>query len=135
MSVLKIEREWCCRDRGSKLCCFHVWIFGYHLFGRKDGEFYLQKPVSWRSIYGKERCDHPGCKAAGSVKCELGGIYSEDIKTFYPDTVEYFCPEHAGENGFCHCCGRFIDGLEVSLFGTLCESCHEQINPEDDDED
>lgn len=35
-----IEREWCSREKG-KLCCFHIHFFYCHLFGRKDGHWYV----------------------------------------------------------------------------------------------
>jgi hypothetical protein len=82
------------------------------------------------------KCQEQGCDRAGDIKCKLQGSYNEETKSFYPDTYEYFCAEHAGENGYCHCCGTFIAGWID--FGTLCDNCRDEIEANDswgDDED
>lgn len=81
------------------------------------------------------KCQEEGCDRGGDVKCILPGAYNSETKQCEPDEEEYFCWEHAGENGYCHCCGTFIAGWID--FGTLCDNCRDEIEANDkwDDED
>jgi hypothetical protein len=83
----------------------------------------------------KIKCQEEGCNLEGDVNCKLPGLYNEETKQFDPDEIEYFCAEHAGDNGYCHCCGTFIAGWID--FGTLCDTCRDEIeadNWEDEDD-
>lgn len=79
------------------------------------------------------KCQEKGCNRAGNVKCQLPGSFNDLTKKFEPDTYEYFCWEHAGKNGYCHCCGTFIAGWIDD--GTLCDNCRDEIKANDTDYD
>jgi hypothetical protein len=68
-------------------------------------------------------CAEPGC-GAEAIACHL------------PDgTTEYYCEQHAPQNGYCRSCGEFwggIDSFEVSHPG-LCDACAREFDRNDDD--
>lgn len=68
------------------------------------------------------RCQHPGCKAPG-MECTI----SWDGETFY------YCPDHAGQYGFCYLCGDFWGGIESFEFihPDICDNCWDQIREDD----
>lgn len=61
-------------------------------------------------------CEEKGCNEP-SMKCEID-----------EDTHEYYCPEHAAENGYCCCCGIFIAGYR---FSDMCEICEDETRDYD----
>jgi len=79
------------------------------------------------------QCQEKGCTNAGSVQCILPGNFNDETNKLEPDTHEYFCAQHAGDNGYCHCCGTFIAGWID--FGTLCDNCRAELDYNDRDFD
>lgn len=82
------------------------------------------------------QCQNDGCQSA-AIKCV---IEFQDEKTQkWKTQVEYFCPEHATEHGFCCCCGTFIAGIDD--LKSMCEVCEDEVktnfgeNNDDDDQD
>lgn len=69
-------------------------------------------------------CQHPGCFESG-----MHLEFPSDGSTVY------YCRTHAGDEGFCTGCGTFIDGLECSLFGTLCDQCTEEFDSDQYDDE
>jgi hypothetical protein len=68
------------------------------------------------------RCQHSGCKSEG-MEC----VISWEGETFY------YCPDHAGQNGFCYLCGDFWGGIESFEFihPDICDNCWDQIRDDD----
>lgn len=62
------------------------------------------------------KCQHEGCMESGEIPCWIDDMDKPDY---------FYCAEHAGEEGFCHCCGTFIAGWID--FGTLCDNCREEL--------
>lgn len=74
------------------------------------------------------RCEHEGCRSSGRL-CILEGHVNGE-----PDNVEeYFCGEHAGENGYCPACGFFCGGISSFDFNGICDICRDQIEADFDD--
>jgi hypothetical protein len=71
----------------------------------------------------KPKCGHPYCQSDG-MECHL----NDDA-----DTVEWFCPEHCFEHGFCFGCGNFWAGTEGFDFSEshLCDDCESEVADED----
>jgi len=76
-------------------------------------------------------CQEQGCGKQGYL-C-IARSYNEEVD----DTVEFFCREHAHENGYCWCCGEFYGGIESFDFAPrgLCENCEHILRDEVDDPD
>ena len=77
-------------------------------------------------------CEEEGCTQP-AIQCEIPGGYDHETKSHYPVTYEYYCSEHAAENGYCCCCGTFIAGWRD--FSNYCENCEDQIRTDTDDWD
>lgn len=68
------------------------------------------------------------------VLCSDGTCFGISITCELPSgEVEYLCPEHAAENGYCAGCGTYIAGWIE--FGSYCDTCQDQINRDVDMED
>lgn len=74
-------------------------------------------------------CEHEGCNERG-IPCYTNWIEE--------NPNEWFCSEHAYENGYCSNCGIFQAGIESFDFfnpAGLCDNCRAQIEDEIDDDD
>lgn len=73
-------------------------------------------------------CEHEGCESTDTIRC---------INLYHPDDPEnWYCPEHAAEEGFCSCCGIFSAGIESFDFihPGLCDNCYDQIEADNIDD-
>jgi hypothetical protein len=100
-------------------------------------------------------CEHPGCDATDTTPCAVVACRSDGYPAWqlineYGPLIgtrlswhlwrrgrvelppEWYCPEHAKQNGYCWGCGQFWSGCETFDFdpGILCPNCRE--NPEYD---
>lgn len=88
---------------------------------------------SWESGH---KCEHDGCFKDGSVECHLNDYETWIANNHVGDVpimTEYFCREHAYENGYCTCCGDFWGGIESFEFDNplqVCETCLENYENE-----
>ncbi len=90
----------------------------------------------WRWLYfairGKRKCQEYGCPYLGAVRCEL---YDYDAKK---ELIDFYCPSHARENGFCWGCGQFWAGCEEFEFSPIpgcCPNCRDEFEePEEEEE-
>lgn len=76
------------------------------------------------------------------IKCQHENCTEEGTPCFFPDNEtetpdEYFCTEHAFDQGYCYLCGQFFSGIERFDFPEtyggirgLCESCDDEIKTE-----
>ena len=75
-------------------------------------------------------CQHPGCQNS-AIQCTIPNGFDLETNEPYDESYEYFCPEHAAEEGFCCCCGTFIAGWIEN--DDMCENCRYQVNSDFDD--
>lgn len=77
------------------------------------------------------RCQEEGCKNHGKPYI-LRGYYLDDE----PDSIYWYCWEHAKPNGFCPGCGEFWGGTESFDFGPgYCSNCAPEFEEDYYDED
>ena len=71
-------------------------------------------------------CQHENCSQK-AMECTLSDG---------DGTVEYYCPVHAAENGYCTGCGQFCGGTNSFEFvhPGWCDNCHDEIVSEEADE-
>ena len=93
------------------------------------------------SSYGRVimKCQHYGCNRTLVVDCikaeliECGSEYDyldeSTRKKMISDSLEYFCPEHCEDHGYCWNCGAPIEasGRYYHRGELLCRSCHEEL--------
>lgn len=76
------------------------------------------------------QCRHPGCQDQ-AISCT---IYDHDLDK---EIIEWYCPEHAPEYGYCCLCGQFWGGIEAFEFAPipgLCPNCCDQVESDCDDD-
>ncbi len=116
-------------------------------------------PVRWYwSGDTRPRCGEPGCNTR-AIECRIT-VYRSDVKSLgyfwhllgteglravwgllrdgWMDTHDYYCYQHASENGYCHICGEFCAGIDSFDFGIppgLCDNCRDELMEADLDEE
>jgi hypothetical protein len=73
-------------------------------------------------------CTEDGCEQE-AISCYL----NDD-----EDTVEFFCPSHAKQHGYCMGCGNFCAGIESFDFAKpagFCDHCRNDIEESIEDEE
>ena len=74
-------------------------------------------------------CDEEGCTSHFTVGCYL----PDTDRTNRPDN--FYCSEHAEQNGFCKSCGDFWGGVESFEFGEYhgyCDNCAYELERDDE---
>lgn len=98
--------------------------------------FYVKRPSIIQAIeerfefwdYQKTfpKCEHEGCDRHGSVKCVIPN--SDRWSSLAPDIIEYYCCQHAQEEGFCPGCGNYWAGSgEFESNNGWCDTCYGEI--------
>jgi hypothetical protein len=83
------------------------------------------------SLMRRTPCGAEGCDREPIPCYLLGGVPG----VTKPD--EWYCPQHAEENGYCRSCGTFCGGMESFEFihPGYCDNCHDQLHEDDDPND
>jgi len=96
---------------------------------------------NWKEPEEKEEdihiCENEGCSHKG-FHCYLSGDWDEKLQDFEEDHIEYLCPKHAEEQGYCMGCGTFIAGTGMEFRNNgYCDNCWDEIKSSEieDEED
>jgi len=95
--------------------------------------------MDWEIPEDKEEdihiCENEGCSHKGFA-CHLAGEWNEETKDFDEDSIEYLCPTHAEEQGYCMGCGTFIAGTGMEFRNNgYCDNCYDEIRASEIDDD
>ena len=112
-------------------------LFGFNLYrdtpnyGTKYSFFYLKKRSFslWLRFHHKHICEEPGCLKEG-MKCHL--VDYGDYLGPAVDVFNFYCTEHATQNGYCWMCGEFWAGnteFDMEPFH-LCPNCKSECEAE-----
>lgn len=101
--------------------------FKYH--NRKKWKF-----INWDNLPEQEKhdhiCEHEECSHFATVKCQLD-FFNEETNE-WEIIEEWFCTDHAQEEGYCMGCGTFIAGSDMQWANDgFCDNCFDQIRDND----
>lgn len=79
------------------------------------------------------KCQHKGCRRTVVVECfkPAFGKFADNFENLDPaerekllkDHVEYYCPEHCQEHGYCWNCGSYQEDPAAFSESGLCPAC------------
>jgi len=112
--------------------------FKYHKF--KKHQRFLNDFIDWDIPVNRNPndpiCEEEGCSHDATVKCVLD--YLDEETNEWKEQVEWFCTDHANEEGYCMGCGTFIAGTGMEFTNNgYCDNCFDEIRSNDieDEED
>lgn len=83
----------------------------------------------WLKLHHKHICEEEVCLKE-AIQCHI--LDYGDFTKPPVDVISWYCPEHAGINGFCYMCGEFWTGnTEFDMDPShLCCNCRYEVDAE-----